>query len=512
MKSKRVTSMTGQVEGSSASVAEQLVREVSSRIGIDDITVKLICDNMQHHCIREEWQVSSLDSLEWQQLGAPIGLAVAIRKLSLPSVEDARNSASGNSFPSVIPRPSSRFENPPPMNMGTSSRSGEGRVWNSTVLHASMVSNLESSLTTNNGGIFTVPDDEEDPASAPAPVQGSVPPSFSSSLARASSSKCDSKCARPRCMRTFYYAYRQYNKLPGNTRTMRSFPATERFDQALLLTKNGHELKAFTVFWMELAILASALFLGAAVEMWSTFPMDAVNDGPLWADSKGTMKQMPHVPRTLAIVYHFVAGSCLIVHLFVTVGWIWILHATAAVSPNKFHIFLMQTRLIFNYFLAFAEVGSFLLTANICLLFSSMVAATTTDPIVLQICYYLPVGLMIVGYCIVHHFTSYIGRAAYHGLLLMDDDPDHLIQERQDGTYVAGSGAGLAETMLAGAFEKHHVFCENEALDFYYQTATTTSAQGDIAYPTLLDVIFPKGQRNVQPATVVEEVETAKTK
>lgn len=505
--------MTSQVEGSSASVAEHLIRQVSSLIGVDDMTVNLICDNMQHHFIREEWQVSSLDSFEWQQLGAPIGLAVAIRKLSLPSVDDSRNGAAANvSFPSVIPRPSSRLENPPPINVSISSRSGgDGRMWNSTILHASMVSNMES--ITSHGGIDEVHDEEEDPASLdPAPAEGTP---HSSSFAGTTTPKCDpSNRSRPICMRTFYSAYRQYNKLRGNTRTLRSFPATERFEQALLLTKNGHELKAHTVFWMELAILASALFLGAAVEMWSTFPLDAVNDGPLWAESKGMMEQMPHVPRTLAIVYHFIAGSCLIVHLFVTVGWIWVLHATAAVSPNKFHIFLMQTRLIFTYFLAFAELGSFLLSANICLLFSSMVAATTTNQIVLLTCYYLPVGLMLIGYKIVHHFTSYIGRVAYHGLLLMDDDPNQLIQERRDGNYVSGSGAASAEAMLSTAFQTHHVFCEKQALDYYYQSATTTSSQGHMAYPTLLDVIFAKGQPNVKPATgvVEEELETAKTK
>ena len=96
----------------------------------------------------------------------------------------------------------------------------------------------------------------------------------------------------------------------------------------------------------------------------------------------------------------------------------------------------------------------------------------------------------------------------------MDDDPDHLIEERREGHFVSGSGAGSTEIFLANAFQKHHVFSEVQALDFYYQAATTTSAQGDVAYPTLLDVIFPKGQHNVQQAASVvqDESETSKTK
>lgn len=158
---------------------------------------------------------------------------------------------------------------------------------------------------------------------------------------------------------------------------------------------------------MELSILASALFLGAAVEMWGAFPLDNVNDGPLWSTDmmSGKMEQDPHVPRTLAIVYHFVARSTLIIQLTLTSGWIWILHSTTAVSTLKFHQFLLQIRYIFTYIMYFAELGVFLLNANICLLFSSMLAATTHDLVVLQLCYYMPIALIFLG-CLVIHCLS----------------------------------------------------------------------------------------------------------
>lgn len=53
---------------------------------------------------------------------------------------------------------------------------------------------------------------------------------------------------RPKCLRTFQGAYGEYFQVPTNLRTPRSFPATQRFQQALWHAKSGPELKAHTVF------------------------------------------------------------------------------------------------------------------------------------------------------------------------------------------------------------------------------------------------------------------------
>lgn len=242
------------------------------------------------------------------------------------------------------------------------------------------------------------------------------------------------------------------------------------------------------------------------MEMWGAFPMDSIADGPLWIDSMdGGKEQMPFVPRNLAIIYHFFAAGSLIVQLFITSGWIWILHATAAVSPYKIHQFLLQTRYVFSNFILFAELGAVLLTSNICLLFIGMVTSTTTDPIVRQCCYYMPTVLIALFSVMVHRFTSFIGRVAYHGLLLMDYDP---VPTQSSATDNNKSGNGkdthsknfkgsalTAEAALAESFWHDNIRCERKVLDMYHE-ATHVSNASDHAewYPSLFDVMFPSRQ------------------
>jgi hypothetical protein len=560
-----------------SSSAEDWTRRVSARIGIDNSElVDTICNNLSQEYIREEWQLTALDSHQWQQLGAPMGLAAAIRQLSAVLETGAANNnstasavpATKPSLPSVISS-ASRLESSsgynsghgkrtssmmrpsflPPSSPRTLRKSTMVRTNNNSGTSGNRTSSIDSSgrimstattamleaLYENETSNFAEEEEEEYPIQAgelpfgdeeaPAPVNitTEAPPEGNKTSSSTSSSSSNQQAttpstgaaaipdddippAMPVCAFTFRKRYQQFHKLPTNSRSTRSFPATSRFQQALLHSKSGPELKSHTVFWMELSILASALFLGAAVEMWGAFPLDKVNDGPLWAPNvmnNNEMEQEPHVPRTLAIVYHFVACATLIVQLFVTSGWIWILHATAAVSPFKFHSFLIQTRYVFTYFLAFSEIGMVLLTANICLLFSSMVAATTNDPIVLQLCYYMPVALIGLGCMIVHHFTSFIGRIAYHGLLLMDEDPQHVLaklkqqQEEQRCNGTTCGSAKQAEADMADSFHHHNILCEARVLDVYHQSTTMLQEEenaDDFHYPSLLDVIFPNKQ------------------
>ena len=74
---------------SPSSPAEIQVRKIASRIGLDDSEIlSKVFHKMQQEYVVAEWQLSALDSRQWEKLHAPIGLAVAVRHISayeLPS-------------------------------------------------------------------------------------------------------------------------------------------------------------------------------------------------------------------------------------------------------------------------------------------------------------------------------------------------------------------------------------------------------------------------------------------
>ena len=74
---------------SPSSPAEIQVRKIAFRIGLDDSEIlSKVFHKMQQEYVVAEWQLSALDSRQWEKLHAPIGLAVAVRHISayeLPS-------------------------------------------------------------------------------------------------------------------------------------------------------------------------------------------------------------------------------------------------------------------------------------------------------------------------------------------------------------------------------------------------------------------------------------------
>ena len=65
--------------------AEDLVRTVGERIGLarkDPTRLNMICSKLEEEYIFDEIQLASLDSLQWKELNAPIGLATAVRTLA----------------------------------------------------------------------------------------------------------------------------------------------------------------------------------------------------------------------------------------------------------------------------------------------------------------------------------------------------------------------------------------------------------------------------------------------
>jgi len=66
-----------------SSPAETQVRKIASRIGLDDSEIlSTIFHKMRQEYVVAEWQLPVLDSRQWEQLHAPIGLAVAVQHIS----------------------------------------------------------------------------------------------------------------------------------------------------------------------------------------------------------------------------------------------------------------------------------------------------------------------------------------------------------------------------------------------------------------------------------------------
>jgi hypothetical protein len=64
-----------------SSEAEMYLVQIAADVGIDknSAVLKVVCQRMKEEYLVSTWQLSVLDSYQWQQLGAPIGLAAAVR-------------------------------------------------------------------------------------------------------------------------------------------------------------------------------------------------------------------------------------------------------------------------------------------------------------------------------------------------------------------------------------------------------------------------------------------------
>jgi hypothetical protein len=134
--------------------------------------------------------------------------------------------------------------------------------------------------------------------------------------------------------------------------------------------------------------------------------------------------------------------------------------------------------------LKFSEFGHIVFTANICLLFGAMISATTTNMMLRQMGYYLPVILLFAGCALVHSFSSYIGRVAFHGLMLMDNEASDVCN-----TPDAEGCAMKAELEISKTFKCENVLSEEKALDMYHR-CSTQSNDGE-GMPSIFDLMFP---------------------
>ncbi len=65
-----------------SSPAEVQVCAIASTIGLDSERLVEVCQQMRKEYVVETWQLPDLDSRQWEQLKAPIGLAVAVKHIS----------------------------------------------------------------------------------------------------------------------------------------------------------------------------------------------------------------------------------------------------------------------------------------------------------------------------------------------------------------------------------------------------------------------------------------------
>jgi hypothetical protein len=213
------------------------------------------------------------------------------------------------------------------------------------------------------------------------------------------------------------------------------------------------------MFIIELFVVISALLSGAAVEMWGAFPQDYVADG---GES--------YVPRELAFIFHCLSYICLLVQVLGTFMWVFTLIVAAAVSSNNFHTFVQQTRYVFNWYFFFTQVGAVAFNLNVAILFSAMIWATSTEPLTRWLLGILLPAIVAIPMILVFvNLTSYVGRVAYHGLLLSNTDGLET-SAREPISKEENLTRTKAEESLCKSYYRNCVTDEEDVLEYCLQT------------------------------------------
>jgi hypothetical protein len=421
---------------------DTLVRQAGVDVGIDpeDSLLDEVVKNMKAEHIVHVWQVGLLDSSQWKALGAPMGLGVAIRALV---------SASQAEEESQIGPPKTE---PIRFSSGLTSRSSVAINRNdhtSSRVSSSFRSNNHHSLLNKHTPSHRMKDqskeeqadgaqEEEEESEAAVPVTSPT-------------KKCNGDCVAT-CFKDM-----MNTALPVDHSC---FVMSKLFNQALLHSKSGADLKAHTMFVIELSVLASALFLGAAIELWGAFPLDAVSSGP---DQDGG------VPQGLAVAFNMTSSLLIISQLTCACGWIWSLRVICAVAPNKFHQYVVETRHFADLINSISVVGFALFSIDLFLLLTACSLAVTNNWVVNGIVLGIVLMLFFAGFMMVHKITSFLGRVAYHGLLLTDQNPDPsapLCGQPEESHFQK------KELMLHRIFERHSILNESKAMNAYSHSSS----------------------------------------
>ena len=262
---------------SSPRVAETILRESAADIGFnDDEHLDQIMKGFRNQYITEEWQLSMLGDGHWERLNVPIGLSLAIRK-RLQQAQSQQHQENGeflkesnrNITSSRHLEASSSFHARPKKKDLPSLLVGMSQKYtvkkpNNTVLVNSQELLIDESIH------FVPPlPAKEEPGNSP---NGNRQEDTDVPMKEKIASKPSDKQRRraPMSLRQILSSY----KTPL---VSRPFPATQLFRRGLLHAKSGEELKANTVFFMELSVVISAFLTGACVEMWVS-RQDVKND------------------------------------------------------------------------------------------------------------------------------------------------------------------------------------------------------------------------------------------
>ena len=213
------------------------------------------------------------------------------------------------------------------------------------------------------------------------------------------------------------------------------------------------------MFVIELSVVASALFLGAAIELWGAFPLDAVSETPSIDGG---------VPQALAFAFNLTSALLIISQLLCASAWIWSLRVISAVAPNKFHQYVVETRHFSDYINFMSIVGFGFFCLDLFLLLAGMSLATTDNWYINGAALGVALLVFVAGCIGVTRITSFQGRVTYHGMLMTTQTPgpaalsapspgeSHYHKQRED--------------MLHRAFERNSILNEKRALDAYSQT------------------------------------------
>ncbi|CAJ1936309.1 unnamed protein product [Cylindrotheca closterium] len=377
-------------ESFNSTPSEQVVRQVATIIGVDDAIVDNVCKRMEEEFILQEWQMSALDASEWKALEAPIGLAAAIRKLA--SVED-RNDAwrtnKSGSAPSVIASRSPYAQRLTDATKGSfANRSGHKDPKSAEMFIKTIHEEKEK-----QGG-----SDDDDASQIDAESGRTKPPP-----------------TKPHSL--FKLLYKNHHEACKAFHST-TFPLSDTFDRALLHSKSGADLKAHTVFKMEISVVVAALLLGAAIELWGIFPQDAVAQKHEIPDGGE-----PYVPYIMALIFHTLSGLTILTQLmtvFLNVGQLYV---ATAISENKFPKFFQQILATTAWTNGLFQLGVVAFMVNIGILVMGTILATTSDKYTIIVCG-LIIPLLVVIPCemLFHVLLTYVGRTAFNGFLLVSHD------------------------------------------------------------------------------------------
>ena len=168
----------------------------------------------------------------------------------------------------------------------------------------------------------------------------------------------------------------------------------------------------------------------------------------------------PFVPLPVAILFHCVSAMVLLLELIMAMSWVFILITTSGVSPDGFHKFYQQIEYIQNSLLRMGQTAAIGFVLDIGILFSCHVYATLTNTLAARILgLAVPVLVVIPSAFVLHSFVSYVGRVAFHGILL----PDSEIPETMKNA--TGKASEAEEQLCRSFFRSREVSDDTKVLD-----------------------------------------------